>query len=93
MACLLNREKDLIQVPLITGAGTAVTQLIRILLAKFATPFSDCFVRQSDAAFGHELFDIPIAETETEVELGRVVNERPDHISASQKHHIMIHCV
>src|SRR5262249_47868531 len=37
----LDRQKHLIKMPLVAGPRTAATQLIGILLAKFATPFAD----------------------------------------------------
>src|SRR5262245_59429106 len=45
-----DREKDLIQVPLVSWPGTSVTELIRILLPELAAPLPDRFVAYRDAA-------------------------------------------
>ena len=63
-----DREKDLIQMPLVTLLRAPAPELIGILLAEFATPFPDGFVRDDHAADEQEFFHIPVAEREAEIE-------------------------
>src|SRR5688500_2814972 len=44
MALAADRERHLVQVPLIARPGTSTAQLIGVLLAKLATPFPDRLV-------------------------------------------------
>jgi hypothetical protein len=44
-----NREKDLIQLPLITSLRATVPKLIRILLAELPTPLAHRFIGHDDA--------------------------------------------
>jgi hypothetical protein len=44
-------------------------------LSKLATPIAHGFIRQDHAAFGHELFDIAIAETEAEIQPDTVADD------------------
>ena len=44
-----NREKDLVQMPLITALRAAVPKLIRIWLAELPTPLADRFIGHDDA--------------------------------------------
>ena len=75
MVLTLNRQKHLIRVPLVTGLGAAATELICILLAKLATPFTDGFIGHDHAAFQQQLFDIAEAQAEPEVELHGVADD------------------
>jgi hypothetical protein len=64
VALAMDGEKDLIEMPFVTGLRTPIAELIGIRLAEFATPFPNRFVRGDDATSTQQLFDIPVAETE-----------------------------
>jgi hypothetical protein len=68
VALAIDREKDLIKMPCVTGLRPPIAELNGILLAKFATPLPNRFVRDNDATGKQQLFDIPIAEAEAEVQ-------------------------
>jgi hypothetical protein len=59
----VNGEKDLIQMPFVTGLRSPMAKLIGILLPKLPVPFADGFVRDDDATGEQQLFNIPVAET------------------------------
>jgi hypothetical protein len=52
---------------LIPKLMVSALQLIRILLPKLPEPRAHGFVRQQDAAFGRELFDIRLAQAKAEI--------------------------
>jgi hypothetical protein len=54
----LDRQKYFIPLLLLTRPRTAATQLIRIPLAKLATPFPNRFIRHPYATFTQEIFNI-----------------------------------
>jgi hypothetical protein len=68
MAFALNRQKYLIQMPLVTRPRALTTPLVRVCLAKLPTPLTDRFIRHDDATGKQQLFDIPVAEAEAEVQ-------------------------
>src|SRR6266487_9146 len=63
-----NREYDLVQMPFVPTARTAVAQFIGVGLSKLQAPLMDGFIREDDTALGHQLFDISITEGETEIQ-------------------------
>jgi hypothetical protein len=63
-----DREKDLIQMPLVTLLRAPAPELIGILLAEFATPFPDGFVRDDHAADEQEFFHIAVTEAKPVVQ-------------------------
>jgi hypothetical protein len=65
---LIDRDEDLIQVPLIPWLRTPAAQVIRILLAKLAAPFADRFVRDDHTTDEQELFHVAMAEREAELQ-------------------------
>ena len=77
VALLVDREKDLVQVPCVTRSWTAATQLIRKLLAERAAPFPDGFVRHDHPTDEQEFFHIAVAERETVVEPDGVADDLP----------------
>jgi hypothetical protein len=64
VALAMDGEKDLIEMPFVTGLRRPIAELIGILLAECATPFPNRFVRDDDATSEQQLFDIPVAEIE-----------------------------
>jgi len=75
MPLAFDRQKHLIHMPLVTGPRTAATELIRIRLAKFATPFANGLIGHDDSAFKQDLFDITEAQTEPEVQPDGVADD------------------
>jgi hypothetical protein len=67
MTFALDRQKDLIEMPLIPGLRPAVAQLIGILWAKLTAPLADRFIGQDDATSKQELFHVVVTETKAEV--------------------------
>jgi hypothetical protein len=61
-------KKHLIEMPFVASLCRASTHLVGILLAEFPAPVSNGFIGQYNAAGGHELFDITIAEREAKRE-------------------------
>src|SRR3989442_6999071 len=45
IAFAINRQKHLVEVPLVPWLGASTLQLIRVVLSKFQTPLADGFVR------------------------------------------------
>jgi hypothetical protein len=62
LALPVNRQKHLIEVPLVARSRAPATQLTRISLPKLPAPFADSFVRDNDAMGEQQLFNIPVAE-------------------------------
>jgi hypothetical protein len=58
---LVDREQRLVQVPFALRSETPAAQLLGRGLSEFLAPLSHGFIGQDDAAFGHELLNIPIA--------------------------------
>src|ERR687896_1621658 len=75
MAFAGDGERDLIKMPLVSRVGPAAPQLIGIGLSELPTPIPHGFVGQDDPTLGHELFDVPVAQTETEVEPHTVTDD------------------
>jgi hypothetical protein len=75
MAFLVDREKHLVQVPLVPRSGTPVAHLIDIGLPEFQAPIPYRLIGQDDATFRHELFDVPIAQAEGKVQPHAVADD------------------
>jgi hypothetical protein len=60
-------EQDFIHRPCVAGPGTRTAPLIGIGLAEFPAPISHRLRGQDDAACGHQLLDIPIAQANANV--------------------------
>ena len=71
----LDGEEDLVQMPLIARPGPSAPQLIGRGLPELPAPIAYRFVRQQNAAFCHELFDVAVAEAKTEVEPDTVADD------------------
>jgi hypothetical protein len=63
----LDGEHHLVEVPFVTRPRTSATQLIGVLLAKFAAPFADRLIGHHHAALTQDFFHIPEAQAESEV--------------------------
>jgi hypothetical protein len=63
-----DAQKDLVQVPLITGSRAPPTELMGMGLPECPAPIPHRFIGQDHPALGHELFDVPIAEAKAIVE-------------------------
>jgi hypothetical protein len=46
-----------------------------ISLSKFPAPITHRLVGQEGAAFGHQLFDLPVTEAETKVQPGTIADD------------------
>jgi hypothetical protein len=68
MTLALDRQEDLIEMPLISKPRPAVAQLMSIGLAKLPAPFPDYFIRHDDATGEQELFHVAVAQLEAEVQ-------------------------
>jgi hypothetical protein len=75
VAFAIDREKDLIEVPLVARSGTPPPELVGVLLAKFPAPLADGLIRDDHSPFEEELFDIAIAEAEAKVEPDAVADD------------------
>jgi hypothetical protein len=61
--------------PLIARSSTPAAQVIGIGLPELPAPIAHRFVREQNAALGHELFDISIAQAEAEIEPDTVADD------------------
>jgi hypothetical protein len=68
VACTIDGQKHLIEVPFVTRSGPAATQLIGILPAKLAISRADRFIGDDDPTGEQQLFDIALDEAEMEVQ-------------------------
>jgi hypothetical protein len=68
IAFIVDGQKRLVQMALVAWPGASSGESIGILLAKFSSPIAHGFVRHDDAALGHHLLDVPIAQAEAEIE-------------------------
>jgi hypothetical protein len=71
----VDGQKDLVQVPFVPWSWTTTSQLVGIVLAEFATPFPDGFIRHDHAAGEQEFFDIAVAQAEAIIELHAVADD------------------
>jgi hypothetical protein len=71
----LDRQKYLIHMPLITRPRTPPTELVRVLLTKFATPLADRLIRYDYTTFQQQLFYITEAEAEAKIQPDGVAND------------------
>jgi hypothetical protein len=71
----VHGEKDLIEVPLVARLGTPASELIGIRLTELSAPFADGLIRDEDPTCEQELFHIPVAEAEAEVQPDTVADD------------------
>jgi hypothetical protein len=70
----IDGEEDLIEMPLVTGLYPPSAQLVRVVLAKCATPLADRLICEDDPARCQQLFHVAIAEGESILEPHRVTD-------------------
>src|SRR5215470_2766925 len=75
MTLPVNRQKDLVQVPLVPWLGPSTLQLIGVVLPKFQTPLADGLVRHIDAALQQELLHVAVAQREAIIEPDAMAND------------------
>jgi hypothetical protein len=68
MAFSMNRDKHFINVPCVSQASLATSQLFGKEGAEFQTPLAHGFVTDAHPTTGQEIFDITKTKTETMVE-------------------------
>jgi hypothetical protein len=75
MPLAVDGQEHFVEMPCIPRARPAMTQLIRIILAEFATPLADRFVGDLDAVFHQELLHVAVAQGEAVVEPDPVTDD------------------
>src|SRR5262249_25771439 len=68
MAFAMNRQKHLVQIPLVSWLGTSTLQSIGIVLAKLQTPLADGFMGDVDTAFEQQLLHVTVTQREAIIE-------------------------
>jgi hypothetical protein len=68
MPFTMDREEDLIEIPLVAGSGTPAPELIGIGLSELQTPLPNGLVGHENPTGEQELLHIAIAQTKAEVE-------------------------
>ena len=71
----IDRDEDLIKVPLVAWPGTVAAQRIRVGLAELAAPLADRFVRDDHAVLGEALLHVVVAQGEAEGQPDGVGND------------------
>jgi hypothetical protein len=72
---LIDGEEHRIKVPFVAWLRPSVSELIGVLLAKCPAPLADSFIRHDDASCTEQLFDVSIAEAETEIQPDAVADD------------------
>jgi hypothetical protein len=72
---IIDRQKHLVQMPLVPGARPAATELVGIALPELSTPLSDGLVRHDNTAFKQEFLDVTVREAKAVVEPDRVADD------------------
>jgi len=75
IALALDRQQDLVEMPLIPRLSPSVSKLIGIGLAKLAAPLPDRFVGHDDPTGKQELFRVAVAETEAGVQTDAMADD------------------
>jgi hypothetical protein len=68
-------RKDYFQRPRVASLRTPASELVGIGLPELPAPVAYRLIRQDDAAFGHQLFDVPVAQAEPKVEPDTVADD------------------
>jgi hypothetical protein len=75
VAFAIDRQKDLIEVPLVARSGTSAAQLVGIRPPEHPAPIPHRLIRQNDTAFGHQLFDVSVTQAEAEIQPDTVADD------------------
>jgi hypothetical protein len=59
----------------VTQLEKVTLKLVGIGLPEFPAPRAHGFIGQADAAFGHQLFHVAVAQAEAEIQLDTVAND------------------
>src|SRR5262245_49031338 len=68
MILTVDREKHFIPMPLIARTGMSPAGIIGIVLPEFPTTILHRFIGQGDATFGHQFFNIPVAQAKADIQ-------------------------
>src|SRR5215471_6817543 len=68
MTFAMNRQKHLVQVPLVTWLGASMLQPVRVVLPKFQTPLANGFMGDVDPAFEQQFLHVAVAQGEAVIE-------------------------
>jgi hypothetical protein len=68
-------QKDYFAMPLVARPRASASELIGIGLAEFSAPFPNRLVGDDNATSGQQLFHIPVAEAEPEIQPDRVADD------------------
>jgi len=71
----VDRDEDLVQVPLIARTRATSAQRVGIRLAEFLAPLPDRLVGDDHAPLSQQFFDVAVAEGEAEVQPDRVADD------------------
>jgi hypothetical protein len=75
VAFAMDREEHFIQMLRVARSGLSMAQLMGIRWPERPAPVPHGFVGQDDTTFGHERFDIPIAQAKAEVQPDTVADD------------------
>jgi hypothetical protein len=75
LAYPIDRQKDLVEMPCVTGSKTSASQLIAIWLPELHAPLANGFIRDDDSSGEHQLFDIAIAQAAANVQPDPVADD------------------
>src|SRR6185295_16997894 len=68
-------HEDLVEVPLIAGAGPAPAQLVGVGLPELGTPAPDRLITHHDTTYKHQLLDLTKAQREPKVQPHAMVDD------------------
>jgi hypothetical protein len=71
----MNREKDFIEMPRVAGPRAPAPELMGVRLPERPAPLVDGFIGHDHPTDAHQLFDIPVAEAEADVEPDTVADD------------------
>ena len=71
----LNRDHNLVKMPLVSRLGATATNLIGVGLSKFFAPFTNGLVGDLNAAIKHHFFDVAVAQRKGLIEPDTVTND------------------
>src|SRR5215475_8668021 len=75
MGDAVDLHEDLVEVPLVAGAGAAPTQLVGVGLPELGAPAPDRLITHHDTTYTHQLLDLTKAQRETKVQPHAMVDD------------------